>query len=78
MCRQILTLPVFCYLVLSSFSRAYIWNFIVDKEDDVVNLFRWTRKSMIFQTHLCVLDQEPDDNVEFFDCFVTFVHLVEE
>ena len=33
---------------------------------------------MIFQTHLCVLDQEPDDNVEFFDCFVTFVHLVEE
>ena len=50
----------------------------MEMEDDVVNLFTWTRKSMIFQTHLCVLDQEPDDNGELFDCFVTFVHLVEK
>ena len=77
-CRQISTLPVFFYLVLSSFSRTYIWNFTVDKEVDVINLFTWTRKSMIFQTHLRVLDYESDDSGEFFDCFVTFVHLMEE
>lgn len=27
---------------------------------------------MIFQTHLCVLDQESDDNGEFFYCFYHF------
>ena len=31
---------------------------------------------MIFQTHLCVLDQESDDNGD--NVFITFVHLVEE
>ena len=47
----------------------------MDKEDGVVNLVLWTSKSMIFQTHLCVLDLVSTDDGQFINCFVTFVHL---
>ena len=33
---------------------------------------------MIFQTHLRVLDHVSYDTSELFNCFVTFVHLMEE
>ena len=33
---------------------------------------------MIFQTHFCVLYHVGNDNGEFFNCFVTFVHPMEE
>ena len=33
---------------------------------------------MIFQTHLHILDHVSYDTGEFFDCFVTLVHLMDE
>ena len=47
----------------------------MDKEDGVVNLVSRTSKSMIFQTRLCVLDLVSNDDGQFTNCFVPFVHL---
>ena len=59
------------FYILCSFRKNFIvlWHFcnhtiflVVYKEDGVVNLFTWTRNSMIFQIQLCVLDYVYNDS----------------
>ena len=58
-------------------NKSFIW-ICYDKDDGVVNPVTWTIKSIIFKTHLCVLDLVSYDDGQFINFFVTFVHLTEE